>query len=121
MTKKAKSAREVAEEFGGVHRIPKPVEEDLGDTVVSAIYGWTAKTWAKRVETGIREKKLTATQSEVVAFFERLTEFEEAKKAIQEKRGTKALRSKFLTAYQNLFEATETLNIETAMSKSDYL
>jgi hypothetical protein len=121
MTGKSESAREEVEKFGGIHRIPKPVEQDLTNRLSSAVFGFYARTWAQRVEVKIKEKRLSATQSEVVTFFERLTDFEDAKKSLQEKRGTKSLVSKVKTTYENLYEAAAALNIKTAVSRNDDL
>ena len=121
MTKKAKSAREVAEEFGGVHRIPKPVAKDLNDTFASGTLGFFADAWKKRVEQEIATQKLNSTDFNVLEFFELFERFEVARKSLQDKRGNPKLRENLEGAFKDLRGAAEKLQIRTDISRSDEL
>jgi len=119
MTKRANSAREVVEQFGGLNRIPKPVREDLSRTAGSAIAGFYARTWTQRVEAEITNGRLGATEVGVLEFFEALADFEDAKSAAQQKRPTKALRAKLEASFLELLRVAESLGIPTSVSPSD--
>lgn len=121
MTKRADSAREVVEQFGGLNRIPKPVREDLERTVGLAAAGLYAKTWTQRLEVEIRSGRLKATEVRVVEYYEALAVFEEVKSATQEKRTTRTLRTKLEIAFWELKRVAELLKIPTGVSKTDDL
>ena len=121
MTKRADSAREVVEQFGGVNRIPKPVSEDLVRTVGLAIVSVYADTWTQRLEAEIKSGRLKATEVKVLEYFEALAVFQEVKRDTQKKRATKPLRTKLEKALWELKRAAELLKIPTAVSKTDDL
>jgi hypothetical protein len=119
MTKRADSAREVVEQFGGLNRIPKPVREDLERTVGLAIASSYAETWTQRLEAEIRSGRLKATEVRVVEYHEALAVFREVKSDTQEKRTTRTLRTKFENAFWELKRVAESLGIPTSVSPSD--
>lgn len=118
MTKKASSAREVVEQFGGVNKIPKPVQDDLLSSFSLATASFFAKTWTERLDQEIKNGGLAGTDIRVVEYFESRDAFEEAKKAAQAKRATKALRIKLANAFWELKGAAEKLEIPTRVSKT---
>lgn len=121
MTKRADSAREVVEQFGGLNRIPKPVSEDLKRTVGLAIASLYADTWTQRLEAEIKSGRLKATEVRVVEYYEALAVFHEVKSDTQEKRATKALKAKFENAFWDLKRSAELLKIPTGVSRTDDL
>lgn len=121
MTKRAKSAREVVEQFGGLNRIPKPVGEDLERTVGLAIASIYAKTWTQRLEVEIRSGRLKATEVKVLEYYEALAVFQEVKSDTQTKRATKTLKAKLESAFWELKRVAELLKIPTGVSKTEDL
>jgi ribosomal protein S20 len=112
MTKKANSAREIVEKFGGF--VPDHILKDLEDSVLSGVFTLFAKTWTERVEAEISSKKLLATSPALQEFFGALDRFEEAKKMLM-KHGKAKRRKAFREAYCDLLNSANTLGIDKAI------